>query len=100
MPQSGESRCLPCPITHSESLVSLLYSSPIHTSDLKASTIASLAAGFTLSASGPLLSYDQTETRLLVTLCVAAWTRHGPTTGSMSDLNQGHRMEAHHEKWV
>ena len=52
--------------------------------------MASLAAGFILSESGPLLSYDHTETRLLVTLCVAAWTRHGPTSDLGSDLVRQH----------
>lgn len=39
----------------------------------------SFPAADTRSTSAERLSNVQTDTRLLVTLCVADWTRHGPT---------------------
>jgi len=49
------------------------------TSAFSTSIALSLAAGPSLSISGPLLSKLHTETRLFVTLCDADWTFHRPT---------------------
>lgn len=49
------------------------------TSAFSTSRALSLATGPCLSISAPRLSKLHTETRLLVTLCDAAWIRHNPT---------------------
>lgn len=78
MPQPTQCGCLKFAFasSNSESGRQKLHA---RTSAFSTSIVRSLEAGPMRSMSGFLLSMLHTETRLLVTLCVADCTRHGPT---------------------